>query len=234
MLPYRGGGPGGRADDRQGHRRAQPAERLGQRAAHRRRSSARSGCWSASPTMAARCSAPGRVKHPGLGMTYLGELDGRRPTALEARSPRFSRGRASRRRCPTRSSTRSGRSSRSTPARCRPPALLHFMSHELVAFDGTKALMAASSRRSWRSPRRKASRSTMTSAGRPSPACWRRRSAARPRCCRTSRRSGRPRSRSSTAPSSMPAAASTSPTPHNETMVWMIQAAERHYLQAKA
>ena len=23
------------------------------------------------------------------------------------------------------------------------------------------------------------------------------------------------------------------PTPHNETMVWMIQAAERHYLQAK-
>ena len=24
------------------------------------------------------------------------------------------------------------------------------------------------------------------------------------------------------------------PTPHNETMVWMIQAAERHYLQAKA
>jgi 2-dehydropantoate 2-reductase len=24
------------------------------------------------------------------------------------------------------------------------------------------------------------------------------------------------------------------PTPHNETMVWMIKAAERHYLQAKA
>ena len=87
--------------------------------------------------------APGRVKHPGVGMTYLGELSGKATDRLDARRRRVSRGRASRRRCPTRSSTRSGRSWRSTPARCRSPALLHFMSHELVAFDGTKSLMAA-------------------------------------------------------------------------------------------
>ena len=34
--------------------------------------------------MAARCSAPGRVKHPGVGMTYLGELSGKATDRLDA------------------------------------------------------------------------------------------------------------------------------------------------------
>ena len=138
--------------------------------------------------------APGRVKHPGVGMTYIGELGGKATERLEAVAKTFPR-----REIETTLSDkileRGLEEARAQRLHAAVAGLLHFLAHELVAFDGTKSLMAAILARSSPSPTRKASRSTMTSAGRPSPACWRRPSAARRRCCRTSRPSARPRSR---------------------------------------
>ena len=46
--------------------------------------------------------APGRVKHPGVGMTYVGELSGKATDAPRRVSPRRFARPGSRRRCPTR------------------------------------------------------------------------------------------------------------------------------------
>ena len=167
MLPHRGGGPRGAADDRPGHRRPDACRTAG-----------------ATPPASPRSSGAERVL---VGLTYhsgtlLGagprqasrqrhDLHGRARRRAErrassavvelfsARRPR--RDRVERRAC----STRSGRSSRSTAARCRPPALLRFHAHELVAHDGTQPDGGAARARWWRSRRRRASRSTTTSAG---------------------------------------------------------------------
>ena len=108
-----------------GHRRAQPAERLGQRAAHRldRRRGPRAGRPHLPQRHAAR-AGPGQASGRRHDLSRRARRQADRPPRSGRRH--FRAARASRRRCPTRSSTRSGRSWRSTPARCRPPALLHF------------------------------------------------------------------------------------------------------------
>lgn len=85
---------------------------------------------------------PGRVKHPGTGMTYVGELSGR-PTERLDRVVAVLRAAAI-------EATRSERIldevwKKLSLNACTLPtaALLGFFSHELVAFDGTKSLMAA-------------------------------------------------------------------------------------------
>ena len=93
--------------------------------------------------MAARCSAPGRVKHPGVGMTYIGELTGKPTERLgKRRRDAFARAEIE--------TTLSDKIldevwKKLALNACTLPVagLLHFMSHELVAFDGTKSLMAA-------------------------------------------------------------------------------------------
>jgi 2-dehydropantoate 2-reductase len=86
--------------------------------------------------------APGRVKHPGSGMTHLGELDGTMSQRLAAIADTF---------------RAAGLEVTTTPRildevwkklalnACTLPtsALLGFFAHELVAFDGAKRTMAA-------------------------------------------------------------------------------------------
>ncbi len=86
--------------------------------------------------------APGRVKHPGVGMTYIGELTGK-PTERLGRVIEAFRGAQI-------ETTQSDRIldevwKKLALNACTLPVagLLRFMSHELVAFDGTKSLMAA-------------------------------------------------------------------------------------------
>ncbi|PBB40353.1 2-dehydropantoate 2-reductase [Mesorhizobium sp. WSM3866] len=85
---------------------------------------------------------PGRVKHPGVGMTYIGELSGKATPRLDKVIETF--------RAAEIETTRSERIldevwKKLALNACTLPVagLLHFMSHELVAFDGTKSLMAA-------------------------------------------------------------------------------------------
>jgi 2-dehydropantoate 2-reductase len=86
--------------------------------------------------------APGRVKHPGSGMTYIGELTGKPSGRLGKVIETFRAARIE--------TTQSDRIldevwKKLALNACTLPAagLLHLMSHELVAFDGTKSLMAA-------------------------------------------------------------------------------------------
>ncbi|OBQ84502.1 2-dehydropantoate 2-reductase [Mesorhizobium sp. WSM3873] len=85
---------------------------------------------------------PGRVKHPGVGMTYIGELSGKATPRLDKVIETF--------RAAEIETTRSERIldevwKKLALNACTLPVagLLHLMSHELVAFDGTKSLMAA-------------------------------------------------------------------------------------------
>ena len=85
---------------------------------------------------------PGRVKHPGVGMTYIGELTGKTTPRLDRVIETF--------RAAQIDTTRSERIldevwKKLALNACTLPVagLLHFMSHELVAFEGTKSLMAA-------------------------------------------------------------------------------------------
>jgi 2-dehydropantoate 2-reductase len=86
--------------------------------------------------------APGRVKHPGSGMTYIGELTGKPTARLGKVIEAF--------RAAKIETTQSDRIldevwKKLALNACTLPVagLLRFMSHELVAFDGTKSLMAA-------------------------------------------------------------------------------------------
>ncbi|PBB91332.1 2-dehydropantoate 2-reductase [Mesorhizobium sp. WSM3864] len=85
---------------------------------------------------------PGRVKHPGVGMTYIGELSGKATPRLDKVVETF--------RAAQIETTRSERIldevwKKLALNACTLPVagLLHLMSHELVAFDGAKSLMAA-------------------------------------------------------------------------------------------
>ncbi|TPJ30047.1 2-dehydropantoate 2-reductase [Mesorhizobium sp. B2-8-3] len=85
---------------------------------------------------------PGRVKHPGVGMTYIGELSGKTTPRLDKVIETF--------RAAQIETTKSERIldevwKKLALNACTLPiaGLLHFMSHELVAFDATKSLMAA-------------------------------------------------------------------------------------------
>jgi 2-dehydropantoate 2-reductase len=86
--------------------------------------------------------APGRVKHPGSGMTYIGELTGKPTERLGKVIEVF--------RAAQIETTQSERIldevwKKLALNACTLPVagLLQFMSHELVAFDGTKNLMAS-------------------------------------------------------------------------------------------
>ncbi|PBC03831.1 2-dehydropantoate 2-reductase [Mesorhizobium sp. WSM3860] len=85
---------------------------------------------------------PGSVKHPGVGMTYIGELSGKTTPRLDKVIETF--------RAAQIETTKSERIldevwKKLALNACTLPVagLLHFMSHELVAFDGIKSLMAA-------------------------------------------------------------------------------------------
>ena len=177
--------------------------------------------------------APGRVKHPGVGMTYLGELSGKPTERLNAVANAF--------RAADIETTLSDKILNEVWKKlalnaCTLPVagLLYFMSHELVAFDGTKSLMAAILREvvavanaqgialdydeRWaaitglleKAIGGKASMLQDVEAKRQTEI-----EVINGAIVDAGRRVN-------------------VPTPHNETMVWMIQAAERHYLQAKA
>lgn len=176
---------------------------------------------------------PGKVKHPGVGMTYIGELSGKMTPRLDAVIETF--------RAAQIETTRSERIldevwKKLALNACTLPVagLLHFMSHELVAFDGTKALMAAILQEvvavakaqgialdydeRWaaitglleKAVGGKASMLQDVEAGRQTEI-----EVINGAIVEAGRRTG-------------------APTPVNETMVWMIQSKQAHYLQAKA
>jgi 2-dehydropantoate 2-reductase len=177
--------------------------------------------------------APGRVKHPGTGMTYIGELGGGSTDRLGRVVETFRKADIE--------TTRSDRIldevwKKLALNACTLPVagLLHFMSHELVAFDGTKSLMAAILKEvvavahaqgialdydeRWaaitglleKAVGGKASMLQDVEAGRQTEI-----EVINGAILEAGRRAG-------------------VPTPVNETMVWMIQAKQAHYLQAKA
>ena len=177
--------------------------------------------------------APGRVKHPGTGMTYIGELGGGSTDRLGRVVETFRKAEIE--------TTRSDRIldevwKKLALNACTLPVagLLHFMSHELVAFDGTKSLMAAILKEvvavahaqgialdydeRWaaitglleKAVGGKASMLQDVEAGRQTEI-----EVINGAILEAGRRAG-------------------VPTPVNETMVWMIQAKQAHYLQAKA
>ncbi|MBA3325498.1 MAG: 2-dehydropantoate 2-reductase [Rhodobacteraceae bacterium] len=85
---------------------------------------------------------PGRVKHPGAGITYLGELSGRRTERIERVADAFQRSGIE----TTVSDQILGEVWKKLALNaCTLPtsALLGFFAHELVAFDASKRLMAA-------------------------------------------------------------------------------------------
>ena len=82
--------------------------------------------------MAARCLAPGRVKHPGVGMTYVGELDGKATPRLGARRRDLRAAPASRRRSPTRILDEVWKKLALNACTLPTAALLRFTPHELV------------------------------------------------------------------------------------------------------
>jgi 2-dehydropantoate 2-reductase len=177
--------------------------------------------------------APGRVKHPGTGMTYIGELGGGSTDRLGRVVETFRKAEIE--------TTRSDRIldevwKKLALNACTLPVagLLHFMSHELVAFDGTKSLMAAILKEvvavahaqgialdydeRWaaitglleKAVGGKASMLQDVEAGRQTEI-----EVINGAILEAGRRAG-------------------VPTPVNETMVWVIQAKQAHYLQAKA
>lgn len=86
--------------------------------------------------------APGQVKHPGSGMTFIGELTGKPTKRLENVAAAF--------RDANIETTQSPKIldevwKKLALNACTLPsaALLHFFAHELVAYEGTKSLMAA-------------------------------------------------------------------------------------------
>ena len=177
--------------------------------------------------------APGRVKHPGSGMTYIGELTGKETDRLGRVVDVFREARIE--------TTKSERIldevwKKLALNACTLPVagLLHFMSHELVAFDGTKNLMAAILKEvvavaraqgialdydeRWAAITGLLEKAVGGKASMLQDVEARRQTeieVINGAIVEAGRRTG-------------------VPTPHNETMVWMIQAAERHYLQAKA
>jgi 2-dehydropantoate 2-reductase len=177
--------------------------------------------------------APGKVKHPGSGMTFIGELNGKTTPRLENVVATFRDAQLE-----TTLSTRILDEVWKKLAlnACTLPtaALLRFFAHELVAFDGTRSLMAAILKEvvavahaqgialdydeRWaaitglleKAVGGKASMLQDVEAKRQTEI-----EVINGAIVEAGKRTG-------------------VPTPHNETMVWMIQAAERRYLQAKA
>jgi 2-dehydropantoate 2-reductase len=86
--------------------------------------------------------APGRVKHPGVGVTFVGELDGALSPRLEALAEAF-RGAGIETTVSTRILDEVWKKLALNCCTLPPSALLRFFAHELVAHDETKSLMAS-------------------------------------------------------------------------------------------
>jgi 2-dehydropantoate 2-reductase len=176
---------------------------------------------------------PGKVKHPGVGMTYIGELSGRTTPRLENVVATF-RGAQIETTLSNRILDEVWKKLALNACTLPTSALLRFLSHELVAFDGTMSLMAAllgevvavahaqgialDHDERWaaitglleKAVGGKASMLQDVEAGRQTEI-----EVINGAIVEAGKRTG-------------------VPTPHNQTMVWMVQAAERHYLQARA
>lgn len=177
--------------------------------------------------------APGRVKHPGSGMTYLGELSGKSTDRLNCVAETLRKADID----TTVSDTIMNEVWKKLALNaCTLPVagLLHFMSHELVAYEGSKSLMAAILKEvvavataqgialdydeRWAAITGLLEKAIGGKASMLQDVEARRQTeieVINGAIVEAGRRTG-------------------VPTPHNDTMVWMIQAAERHYLQAKA
>jgi 2-dehydropantoate 2-reductase len=177
--------------------------------------------------------APGKVKHPGSGMTFIGELSGKSTPRLETVVSAF-RGAELETTLSTRILDEVWKKLALNACTLPTAALLRFFAHELVAFDGARSVMAAILKEvvavahaqgialdydeRWtaitglleKAIGGKASMLQDVEAKRQTEI-----EVINGAIVDAGRRHQ-------------------VPTPHNETMVWMIQAAERHYLQAKA
>jgi 2-dehydropantoate 2-reductase len=85
---------------------------------------------------------PGRVKHPGTGMTYVGELSGKQTERLERVAETF-RGAGIETTLSTRILDEVWKKLALNCCTLPTSALLGFFAHELVAYEGAKQLMAA-------------------------------------------------------------------------------------------
>jgi 2-dehydropantoate 2-reductase len=177
--------------------------------------------------------APGKVKHPGSGMTFIGELSGKSTPRLKTVVSAF-RGAELETTPSTRILDEVWKKLALNACTLPTAALLRFFAHELVAFDGARSVMAAILKEvvavahaqgialdydeRWtaitglleKAIGGKASMLQDVEAKRQTEI-----EVINGAIVDAGRRHQ-------------------VPTPHNETMVWMIQAAERHYLQAKA
>jgi 2-dehydropantoate 2-reductase len=175
---------------------------------------------------------PGKVKHPGIGMTFVGELSGKPTERLHRVAAAF--------REASIETTESERIldevwKKLALNACTLPtsALLGFFAHELVAFDGSKSLMAAILKEvvavaqaqgieldydeRWAAITGLLEKAIGGKASMLQDVEARRQTeieVINGAIVDAGKRTG-------------------VPTPHNETMVWMVHAAERHYLQAK-
>jgi len=176
---------------------------------------------------------PGKVKHPGSGMTFVGELSGERSARLENVVSTF-RDAAIETTLSTSILDEVWKKLALNACTLPTAALLGFFSHELVAFDGTKSLMAeilkevvAVARAQgialdyderWTAITGLLERAVGGKASMLQDVVAKRQTeieVINGAIVEAGRRTG-------------------VPTPYNETMVWMVQAAERHYLQARA
>jgi 2-dehydropantoate 2-reductase len=86
--------------------------------------------------------APGRVKHPGSGMTFVGELSGQQTPRLQ-RLAETLRGAGLETTISPRILDEVWKKLALNACTLPTSSLMHFFSHELVAFDSAKSLMAA-------------------------------------------------------------------------------------------
>jgi 2-dehydropantoate 2-reductase len=176
---------------------------------------------------------PGKVKHPGVGMTYVGELSGKTTPRLESVVSAFRGARIE--------TTLSNRIldevwKKLALNACTLPtsALLRFLSHELVAFDGTMSLMAALLNEVVAVAR--AQDIALDYDERWAAITGLLEKAVGGKASMLQDVEARRQTEIEVINGAIVEAGKRTgvATPHNETMVWMVQAAERHYLQARA
>lgn len=177
--------------------------------------------------------APGKVKHPGSGMTFVGELTGEMTPRLERVVSAF--------RAAGLETTLSQRIldevwKKLALNACTLPssALMRFFAHELVAFDGAKSLMAAILNEVVAVAH--AQQIALDYDERWGAITGLLEKAVGGKASMLQDVEARRQTEIEVINGAIVAAGRRTgvPTPHNETMVWMVQAVEQHYLQAKA
>jgi 2-dehydropantoate 2-reductase len=175
---------------------------------------------------------PGKVKHPGTGMTFVGELTGRPTDRLDRVAGVF--------RDAAIDTTQSERIldevwKKLALNACTLPssALLGFLAHELVAFDGTKSLMAAILREVVAVA--KAQGIALDYDERWAAITGLLEKAIGGKASMLQDVEARRQTEIEVINGAIVAAGKRTgvPTPYNEAMVWMVEAAQRHYLPAK-